>query len=89
MTPALVERLAEGRIVALLTDRDIKGKGIEVEFFGERTTMPAGSAALAERTGAALFPSARSSEKAGVMPWRCSLRYRCPPRLPGRNEWQK
>jgi KDO2-lipid IV(A) lauroyltransferase len=56
VTPALIERLAEGRIVALLTDRDIKGKGIEVEFFGERTTMPAGSAALAERTGAALFP---------------------------------
>lgn len=56
VTPALVERLAEGRIVALLTDRDIKGKGIEVDFFGERTTLPAGSAALAERTGAALFP---------------------------------
>ena len=56
VTPQLVERLREGRIIALLSDRDLKGKGIEVEFFGERTTMPAGPAALAERTGAALLP---------------------------------
>lgn len=56
ITPKLVARLREGRIVALLADRDLKGNGIDVEFFGERTTMPAGPAALAERTGAALLP---------------------------------
>jgi KDO2-lipid IV(A) lauroyltransferase len=42
--------------VALVCDRDIKGRGVEVEFFGERTTLPAGPVALALRTGAALFP---------------------------------
>lgn len=57
-TPHLIARLRQGRIVALVADRDISGNGIEVEFFGERTTMPAGPAALAERTGAALLPVA-------------------------------
>ncbi|MCP5025161.1 MAG: phosphatidylinositol mannoside acyltransferase, partial [Actinomycetia bacterium] len=36
--------------------RDIAGSGIEVDFFGECTTMPAGPAALALRTGAPLLP---------------------------------
>jgi len=31
-------------------------KGIEVDFFGEKTTMPPGPATLAVRTGAPLFP---------------------------------
>jgi KDO2-lipid IV(A) lauroyltransferase len=44
--------------VCLLSDRDITGGGIEVEFFGERTTLPAGPATLALRTGAPLLPSA-------------------------------
>jgi KDO2-lipid IV(A) lauroyltransferase len=29
---------------------------VDVEFFGERTTMPAGAVTLAERTGAVLLP---------------------------------
>jgi KDO2-lipid IV(A) lauroyltransferase len=53
---ALEEGLAENKAVALLSDRDLKGKGVEVEFFGERTTMPPGPATLALRTGAPLFP---------------------------------
>lgn len=53
---ALEKALAENKAVALLSDRDIKGRGIEVEFFGERTTMPPGPATLAVRTGAPLFP---------------------------------
>jgi KDO2-lipid IV(A) lauroyltransferase len=48
--------LARNGGVALVCDRDIKGRGVEVEFFGERTTLPAGPVALALRTGAALFP---------------------------------
>ncbi len=48
--------ISEGRAVALLSDRDLKKKGVEVEFFGEATTMPPGPAALAVRTGAPLFP---------------------------------
>ncbi|HSF86810.1 MAG TPA: phosphatidylinositol mannoside acyltransferase [Acidimicrobiia bacterium] len=55
-TAALLNRLKEGGAIALLSDRDLSQRGIEVEFFGERTTLPAGPAALAERTGAALLP---------------------------------
>ncbi len=43
-------------IVALLSDRDIGGGGVTVDFFGEKTTLPAGPATLALRTGAALLP---------------------------------
>ena len=46
------------RIVCLLSDRDIEGDGVEVEFFGERTTLPGGPATLALRTGATLLPCA-------------------------------
>lgn len=50
--------IADNKAVALLADRDLNGKGVEVEFFGENTTMPAGPAALAVKTGAPLFPVA-------------------------------
>lgn len=56
VTRELLRRLQEGGVVALLCDRDIKGAGVEVEFFGERTTLPPGPAALADRTGAVLLP---------------------------------
>lgn len=52
----LEKAIAENKAVALLSDRDLKGKGVEVEFFGEQTTMPPGPATLAIRTGAPLFP---------------------------------
>lgn len=52
----LEEAIAQNKAVALLSDRDLKGKGVEVEFFGEKTTLPPGPAALALRTGAPLFP---------------------------------
>lgn len=51
----LRQRLEEGRMVCLLSDRDLAGNGIPVTFFGEQTTMPAGPAMLAARTGAALI----------------------------------
>ncbi len=50
--------IADNKAVALLSDRDLNGKGVEVEFFGEKTTLPAGPAALAVKTGAPLFPVA-------------------------------
>jgi KDO2-lipid IV(A) lauroyltransferase len=52
---AAVKRLD---VVCLLADRDIAGNGTEVEFFGERTTLPSGPALLALRTGAPLLPCA-------------------------------
>lgn len=50
--------LAAGRIVCLLADRDLSGSGIEVEFFGERTTLPGGPALIALRSGSPLLPTA-------------------------------
>jgi KDO2-lipid IV(A) lauroyltransferase len=45
-------------IVCLLSDRDVGGGGVEVEFFGERTKLPAGPATLSLRTGAPILPTA-------------------------------
>lgn len=56
--PALLQALRDGGLVGLLCDRDIAGGGVEVEFFGERTTLPAGPATLALRTGATLMVAA-------------------------------
>lgn len=54
----LARRLKSGHVVALMSDRDIRGNGIEVEFFGEATTLPAGPALLADLTGAPILPAA-------------------------------
>jgi phosphatidylinositol dimannoside acyltransferase len=51
----LEERLRRGYVVPILADRDLPGRGVEVEFFGARTTMPPGPALLALRTGAPLY----------------------------------
>jgi KDO2-lipid IV(A) lauroyltransferase len=51
----LIEVLRSGGMVSLLCDRDVMGNGVEVEFFGERTTLPAGPATLSLRTGATLL----------------------------------
>jgi phosphatidylinositol dimannoside acyltransferase len=53
---AVTRALKQRHVVALLSDRDIAGGGIQVEFFGERTTLPAGPATLALRVGAPLLP---------------------------------
>ncbi len=59
-TPKLTDILAgeardEHRIVSLLADRDLGVHGVDVEFFGETTRMPAGPANLALRTQAPLL----------------------------------
>ena len=48
----LVAALRAGEIAALIADRDLEGSGVPVSFFGHRTTMPSGPAALAVLTGA-------------------------------------
>lgn len=50
--------LRANHVVCLLSDRDIGGGGVEVDFIGERTTLPAGPATLALRTGAPILPTA-------------------------------
>ena len=52
----VLRRLKEGGIVGLVCDRDLAGTGVEVDFFGERTTLPSGPATLALRTGAPIIP---------------------------------
>jgi KDO2-lipid IV(A) lauroyltransferase len=54
----VLRALRDNRVVCLLSDRDIGGDGVPVEFFGERTTLPGGPATLALRTGATLLPVA-------------------------------
>lgn len=58
----LVERLRDNRVVCLMADRDLTRAGVEVDFFGEPTRMPGGSARLAIETGAALLPAYASFE---------------------------
>ncbi|MDP8975754.1 MAG: phosphatidylinositol mannoside acyltransferase [Actinomycetota bacterium] len=54
----VLRALRANRAVALLADRHVGGSGVEVEFFGERTTLPAGPVTLALRAGAAVLPTA-------------------------------
>jgi lauroyl/myristoyl acyltransferase len=53
--PRVARALKAGRLLSLVCDRDIAGGGVEVEFFGELTTLPAGPATLALRSGAPLM----------------------------------
>jgi lauroyl/myristoyl acyltransferase len=49
-TGDLVRAVDEGAVVAILGDRDLKGRGPKVDFFGEKTTFPAGPAVVALKT---------------------------------------
>jgi lauroyl/myristoyl acyltransferase len=71
----LVERLGQAHVVPLVAERDLSSRGVEVDFFGGRTRMPAGPALLALRTGAPLFvvslwyePDAACGSVAGPIP---------------------
>ncbi len=52
----LGQRLMDNKVVCLMAERDLSRSGVQVDFFGEPTRMPAGSAKLAIKTGAALMP---------------------------------
>jgi phosphatidylinositol dimannoside acyltransferase len=54
----LAQRLRAGKLVCLVSDRDLTDSGVEVELFGEKARIAAGPAALAVQTGAALMPTA-------------------------------
>lgn len=68
----LVAALRDGKVVALVADRDLGGRGVPVTMFGRQVTLPAGPAALALRTGAALLPAAVYQEGPGR--WRARTR---------------
>lgn len=56
--PAVLSALRRNEIVCLLCDRDIQRGGVEVTFFGEKTTLPAGPAMLGLRADAVVLPTA-------------------------------
>lgn len=62
---SVVRALRANQIVALVSDRDIAGGGVDVDFFGERTSLPAGPASLAARLTVPLLPTAVYFKGAG------------------------
>ncbi|HEX7096992.1 MAG TPA: hypothetical protein VF183_13985, partial [Acidimicrobiales bacterium] len=54
----VMRAIRDGHVVCLLSDRFLAGSSVDVEFFGERTRLPAGPATLALRAGAPLLPAA-------------------------------
>jgi KDO2-lipid IV(A) lauroyltransferase len=51
VTRTLIQEVNDGAVVAILGDRDLKGTGIEVNFFGSPATLPGGAASIALKTG--------------------------------------
>ncbi len=51
----LSQRLRQGRLIALVADRDLSKNGVDVSFFGHPARMPAGPAVLSIQTGATLL----------------------------------
>ncbi len=51
----LSQRLRQGRLIALVADRDLTQNGVDVTFFGYPARMPAGPALLSIKTGAPLL----------------------------------
>ena len=49
--------LLENWLVALVADRDLSGRGVDVEMFGANRKLPAGPALLSIKTGSPLLPS--------------------------------
>jgi lauroyl/myristoyl acyltransferase len=62
----LASRLREGKLVALVADRDLSRSGIDVKFFDGTARMPAGPALLAIRTGADLITAYVSYTDLGI-----------------------
>ena len=54
----VIRAIKDNHVVCLLCDRDIDGSGVNVSFFDEETTIPAGPATLSLRTGAKIIPVA-------------------------------
>jgi KDO2-lipid IV(A) lauroyltransferase len=66
VTAEALKAIKARHMLCLLCDRDLEGTGVEVEFFGERTTLPGGPAMLGLRTGAPLLPTACYFKDTGI-----------------------
>ena len=62
----LAQRLRQGALVALVADRDLSRTGIDVDFFGGPSRMPAGPALLALKTNAPLITAFVSYTDSGI-----------------------
>jgi KDO2-lipid IV(A) lauroyltransferase len=62
----LMQRAREGRLIALVADRDLSKSGVDVSFFGHPARMPAGPALLAIRTGIPLITAYVSYTSTGI-----------------------
>jgi lauroyl/myristoyl acyltransferase len=62
----LAQRLRQGALVALVADRDLSRSGIDVNFFGAPSRMPAGPALLALKTDAPLITAFVSYTDSGI-----------------------
>ncbi len=54
----VLKAMKRGNVIALVSDRNIGTRGVEVDFFGEKTLLPAGPATLAVRHDAVILPVA-------------------------------
>jgi lauroyl/myristoyl acyltransferase len=61
----LVAVLADNRILTLLADRNLSGRGVDVEMFGAARKLPSGPAMLSFMTGAPLLPCAVFTTREG------------------------
>jgi KDO2-lipid IV(A) lauroyltransferase len=66
VTDQLISFLREGKLVALVADRDLSRSGVDVEFFGANARMPAGPALLAIKTEANLITAYVSYTEIGI-----------------------
>jgi KDO2-lipid IV(A) lauroyltransferase len=64
--PTLMQRARDGKLIALVADRDLSSSGIDVEFFGGIARMPAGPAIVAIRTGIPLVTAFVSYTDTGI-----------------------
>ena len=64
--PTLSNRLGEGKLIALVADRDFSKSGVEVDFFSKKAKMPIGPAVLSLRTGAPLITAQVSYNPNGI-----------------------
>jgi KDO2-lipid IV(A) lauroyltransferase len=64
--PILLERLNEGKLVALVADRDLSKSGVEVEFLNGTAKMPSGPARLILNSKAAFISAYITYTKTGI-----------------------
>jgi KDO2-lipid IV(A) lauroyltransferase len=64
--PTLSDRLNDGKLIALVADRDFSKNGVDVDFFGKKAKMPIGPALLSLRTGAPLITAQVSYNPKGI-----------------------